>query len=120
MQVDGLGHLQADRQRRVERRHRLLEDHGDLVAADGADAGIVELEAGPGPRRSPRPIRSRPGGVGIRRMIESAVTLLPEPDSPTMATVSPGADVEGDVVDGRHPTALGIEARRQVADLQER
>ena len=32
----------------------------------------------------------RPGGVGMRRMIDSAVTLLPEPDSPTMATVSPG------------------------------
>ncbi len=31
-----------------------------------------------------------PGGVGIRRMIESAVTLLPQPDSPTMPSVSPG------------------------------
>src|SRR5262244_387182 len=31
----------------------------------------------------------RPGGVGIRRMIDRAVTLLPEPDSPTMPRVSP-------------------------------
>ena len=52
-------------------------------------------------------------------MIDSAVTLLPEPDSPTMATVSPGVDVERHLVDGRHPPALGVEARRQVADLQE-
>ena len=44
MQVDRLGDLQADRQRRIERGHRLLEDHGDLVAADGADAGVVELQ----------------------------------------------------------------------------
>ena len=30
-----------------------------------------------------------PGGSGTRRMIESAVTLLPQPDSPTIASVSP-------------------------------
>src|SRR5256712_10819364 len=31
----------------------------------------------------------RPGGVGISRMMLGAVTLLPEPDSPTMPSVSP-------------------------------
>jgi hypothetical protein len=30
-----------------------------------------------------------PGGIGIRRRIDMAVTLLPQPDSPTMASVSP-------------------------------
>ena len=35
------------------------------------------------------PSTMRPGGCGIRRMTESAVTLLPEPDSPTMPSVSP-------------------------------
>src|SRR5216683_8231193 len=33
----------------------------------------------------------RPGGSGTSRMSESAVTLLPQPDSPTIARVSPGA-----------------------------
>ena len=32
----------------------------------------------------------RPGGDGISRNIESAVTLLPQPLSPTIAKVSPG------------------------------
>ena len=42
-----------------------------------------------------------PGGVGIRRMIDSAVTLLPQPDSPTMPSVSPFARSYGsDPVDG--------------------
>src|ERR1700752_292863 len=41
----------------------------------------------PSNRTSPASIR--PGGDGIKRMTESAVTLLPDPDSPTMATVSP-------------------------------
>src|SRR4051794_34980638 len=31
----------------------------------------------------------RPGGCGTRPMIESAVTLLPQPDSPTMPSVRP-------------------------------
>ena len=33
----------------------------------------------------------RPLSLGMSRMIDSAVTLLPEPDSPTIATVSRGA-----------------------------
>src|SRR6516165_2586189 len=32
-----------------------------------------------------------PGGVGMRRITESAVTLLPDPDSPTIASVSPAS-----------------------------
>ena len=31
----------------------------------------------------------RPGGSATRRIRDSAVTLLPQPDSPTMASVSP-------------------------------
>src|SRR6476620_11404285 len=37
------------------------------------------------------PLSIRPGGFGIRRSTDSAVTLLPEPDSPTIASVSPGS-----------------------------
>ena len=37
------------------------------------------------------PPAMRPGGLGTRRMIDSDVTDLPQPDSPTMPSVSPGA-----------------------------
>src|SRR5688572_28292406 len=37
------------------------------------------------------PPTMRPGGDATRRMMESDVTLLPHPDSPTTASVSPGA-----------------------------
>ena len=37
------------------------------------------------------PETMRPGGSGIRRISDSAVMLLPQPDSPTMASVSPDA-----------------------------
>ena len=35
------------------------------------------------------PPRMRPGGLGMSRMMESAVMLLPQPLSPTMASDSP-------------------------------
>ena len=35
------------------------------------------------------PLTVLPGGDAIRRMIDSDVTLLPQPDSPTIASVSP-------------------------------
>ncbi len=46
--------------------------------------------------RTSRPFSStrppvRLASRGVRRMIDKALTLLPEPDSPTSATVSPGA-----------------------------
>ena len=41
------------------------------------------------PSRRMEPPTMRPGGSEIRRMSESAVTLLPQPDSPTIASVAP-------------------------------
>ena len=41
------------------------------------------------PRSEIEPPSMRPGGIGIKRMIESALTDLPEPDSPTMPSVEP-------------------------------
>ena len=43
----------------------------------------------PSNRISPPAIR--PGGRGTSPMIDSAVTLLPQPDSPTMPSVRPGS-----------------------------
>ena len=77
------------RQHRIQARHRLLEDHRDVVAADASHLdigqrqqfGAAELDAA----------ADAAVAWGISRMIDSAVTLLPEPDSPTIATVSFGA-----------------------------
>ncbi len=44
VQGQGLGDLMADRQHRVQRGHRLLEDHRDLVAANLAHLGLAEAE----------------------------------------------------------------------------
>ena len=42
------------------------------------------------PSNSIEPDSTLPGGLGIRRRIDSAVTLFPQPDSPTTASVWPG------------------------------
>ena len=39
MQLENLGDLLLDRLQRIERGHRLLEDHGDARAANGAQLG---------------------------------------------------------------------------------
>ena len=47
-------------------------------------------------------------------------TLLPDPDSPTMPSVSPGWIVYEIAVDGLHDAVVGREMDRQVLDLQQR
>ena len=48
------------------------------------------------------------------------VTDLPEPDSPTMPSTSPGSSVERHVADGVHDAVVGREVDREVVDLEER
>ena len=85
---DRLDDLVADRVDRVQRRHRVLEDHRDLVAAHVAQPRLGQLEQVLALVDRPRP-RS---AVFLSRVSPSsviAVTLLPEPDSPTIPSTSP-------------------------------
>ena len=43
------------------------------------------------PAKRIEPATVCPGGSGTRRMMDSAVTLLPQPDSPTIASVVPAS-----------------------------
>ena len=56
-----------------------------------------------------------PGGSGIRRRIDSAVTLLPEPEFAHDGQRLAGGQVEGDVVDRLDDAALGAESRGEAA-----
>ena len=93
---------------RVERGHGLLEDHGDAVAADLAHLRLAQR--GPGPGRSNRiwPPAMRPAGLGSRRRMESAVTLLPQPLSPTRPKVSPRLNREVQAVHGLDQTPARV------------
>jgi hypothetical protein len=111
--VDGerFGHLVADGLHRVERRHRLLEDHRDVAPR------VAHQSASGWPRSSCRRADVPGGGraVGQEPISASAVMDLPEPLSPTRPKTSPCAmssetsaqdggavDGDGEAVDGDH------------------
>ena len=119
MHVDRLRYLQADGQRRIERGHRLLEDHRDLVAAHRADAGIVELQQidtveqdfaalDPARRVRDQPQHRQRGdafaGSGLAHNRERLA----------------GIEMERHAIDRGHGSALGAESHRQIFDLQQR
>ena len=79
-----------DGEHRVQRGHRLLEDVGDLrgrgcraARASGSSSSVAALE----PDASRRCVAVR----GSSRVSDIAVTLLPQPDSPTSAEHLAGA-----------------------------
>ena len=53
-------------------------------------------------------------------MIARAVTLLPQPDSPTRPTIRPASTREGQIVDHPRQAALGVKADRKILDLEQR
>ena len=62
----------------------------------------------------------RAGGMSRMPMIAWAVTDLPEPDSPSTASVSPAVDGVADAVDGLDDALAGVELHVQVVDVEQR
>ena len=63
----------------------------DLLAAQVLRSPARAARAGRRPSKRIEPATVCPGGSGTRRMMDSAVTLLPQPDSPTIASVVPAS-----------------------------
>ena len=53
-------------------------------------------------------------------MIESAVTDLPQPDSPTIPSVLPRSTANDDAVDRPHDALAREEVRPEIVDLEQR
>ena len=88
--VGDLADLPADPHGRVQRRHRVLEDRAEHLAAHPAQLGRLRaqhVDPADGDRRR-RPADAELCGSSPSRL--SARTLLPEPDSPTRPRISPG------------------------------
>ena len=113
-----LDHLRVDPQDRIQRHHRILEDHRDPVAADRAQSAGTALTRS-SPSKRIRPAAIRPGG-SISPMIENPVTDLPDPDSPTSPSTSPRCERERDLVDGAQQAVAGLEFGRQPLDREQR
>ena len=108
-----LDHLRVDAQHRIERHHRVLEDHRDAVAAQRRACRARDSFARSWPWYRIAPPTMRPGG-STRPRIEKPVTVLPEPDSPTRPSTCPRATRERHVVHRLHHAGAGEEMRAQV------
>ena len=117
--LDRLHELVADAVEGMQRRQRVLEDHRDLLAADARASRRRDACS-----RSLPPKWISPVILEIFERVSpitvSEDTDLPEPDSPTIPSVRPGADVVGDAVDRLDEAVVGVEVDVQVADGEER
>ena len=114
-----LHHLQSDRQHRIERGHRLLEDHRDVAAADLPHRLVVEAQQIAILEQDPSLLHPR--GCGRQqahhrqrgyRLARSAFA----DDGHDLA----GLDSIGNPLDRAHDASLGLEMYVQVVDFQDR
>ena len=84
--------VEADGVDGVERGERVLEHHLDAAPVGQAAPGLAGEHVG---AAEPQ----RPSGGGSSRTTSRASVLLPHPDSPTSATLSPAPQGEGHLVE---------------------
>ena len=117
--VQRLADLHADREDRVERRHRLLEDHRDPIAAHRPHGFGVEtkqvlpFEQHLARHDAPRRVRYQ-AQQRQRRHALAGARLADDRER------LPRLQVERHVVDRRDRAALGSKARRQAPNAQQR
>ena len=87
MGPDRLGDLGADPHGRVQRPGRVLEHHRHVRAAVLAQLLVGQPDQLGAPENRAEPVTTAPGGSSP--MTARQLTVLPEPDSPTMASVCP-------------------------------
>ena len=119
--------LVADRVQRRQRGHRLLEDHGDAAAPQGAHALAVGAERGDidGRLGCGRIVEADGAGADAGRLRQDAQDGLRRHGlaGPGFADDGHGLavrDVEGQPVDGAEIAAVGMKIDREIADRQER
>ena len=117
MHPQRLADLAADRQHRVEARHRLLEDHRNVVATNGAHLAFGELQQilaleADRTRDLARGLGDEPH-QGHRRDRLAAAGFTD--DGQRLAFV----DVKGDAIDGPVDTLGGPEMGLQIMDFEQ-
>jgi hypothetical protein len=117
--LQDLDDLRPDRERRVERGHRVLEDHPDL-----APAHVLELPLGELGQLTPVEADGAGDDPGWRRGEEAHDRErgdgLPAARLADEAQRASALDGEADAVDGMHDALAREEVRPQVRDLEQR
>ncbi len=117
MRPDHLGDLIADAIHGVQRGHRVLEHHRDLLAADVAQLVVVEpveLTAAVGDRTGDPGVRGA-GEPGDRLRGNTFARTGLADDGQHLARLQ----LERDPADGLHDTVFGGEADREIVDLED-
>jgi hypothetical protein len=112
--VDGFGQVLDDALNRVERGHRVLEDHPDLAAAHGAHFVFGEGHQVP-PVKKQLPAGDA-GGDSVQAhqaLAERGFTAGGFADQPQDL---PAADVKAHRIDGAHVTGAGVILHVEIAD----
>ena len=79
----------------------------------------ADLRKRSSPSKTIRPVAISPGGMVIRRMIERAVTLFPQPDSPTKPNVSPRLIANDTRSTATNSAALQMKAGGKLLNLED-
>ena len=110
--------LGPDSGHRVQRRHRVLEDHRDVVAAELTDILVIHLDHVLVLEQDAP--RDDPAGVGHQSQDGKGGDRLPRARLPDDADRFPAADIEADPVHRMDNSPGGEELRTQVLDPQQR
>jgi hypothetical protein len=118
MQHHRLDELLPDRVHRIQRRHRVLEDHRDVVAAEGAQLARVHLQQVDAVEER-LALGDRVAWVvqAHDRKARDALAAAGLADDPERL---PLLDGEADAVDGLDDAVVRAEARPQVPDFEQR
>ena len=113
--------LPADPHGRVERGHRVLEDHGDAAAADRSDLAVVEQRRGRGPRKGspPRTMRARRAAEQANDRPTGGTLAATRSRRPGRTSRRAGSRTTRSSTAVTRPGA-GTEDRHQVADAEQR
>ena len=115
--ADGADHLPADAHGGVERCHRVLEHEAETVATQGAQRLCAGVDDGY-PVDDDRTASILASG-GSRRPVAMPIVVLPEPLSPTIASVSPLATARSAPSSAAHRAVGGIVGDDEIADFDQ-
>ena len=111
--------LQADREDRIQRGHRLLKDHRDVATANLAHLLVVEVEQGSAVEHDPA-FRDFPGKPWQQPHDRERRYRLAGPGLADDGDHLAAVDGEADALDGAHDAPRGAELGVQVVDFEER
>ena len=119
MQRDRLADLPAHREQRIERGHRLLEDHRDVVAADVLHLALGQVEQ-IGALEADGAVDDAPGRVGDEPQDGQRGDALAAAGLADHAQRLAAAQAVGNAIDRPHDAGGREEMRVEIVDLQQR